>query len=573
MAFELGTILRWAFAEQTGRWNAGGKLHFYRSVAKDQEKAVYHDPNGLIPYTNPITLDGIGSVGLIYFNDDEPYYITLYDSTDTQLIWDVDNYSPAGGGGGGTGSTEIDYTNFVMNGQFRFFDQKSFSSIPASEFEVAPYWYFDKSNATATDTIEFLPFLTGTTNPPFSPTYYVRYNCTNVPSGETYKDFYIKIKDVNAFQDQQITISLEQQGTNPVQLIEFIYLQHFGTGGTPSADVVGAIAAHNVNVSWGKVSSTTTLPTISGKTIGDNKDDYVAFIIRLPLDVTTQFDFTNFQINLGDKVLDYEFQTYDKAKIEYRSINYPIHKDLKGLDTEQNVTDITKLITIKEGYCSDSNSTDLFRLKQALTKDISVTWAQGDLVGGLASGLTLAIDTYYNVFLLFRPNGGVDAGFDTDLNAANLLADPVVQSAGYIKERRVATIKTEAASTNIEDYVQTYDEFLWNTPAFQTRYLLPGFAQPQIFSLAVPPGFRVMAHVNVYFTGNNHFHQYMTPTFVDSLVPTSTSNPLATYSIGNHVMRSVLTDNLQQIQQTANNNTNYITYYISTLGWKDWRVD
>ena len=171
MAFELGTIPRWGFTNEFGIWNAGGKLHFKRSVAKDQNKTVYQDQNGIVPYPNPITLDANGSVGLIYFNDDEPYYITLYDSTDTQLIWDVDNYSPAGGGGGG-GSTEIDYTNFVINGQFRFFYRQLLSSLTNSEIEIAPYWYFTKSNITAIDTLSFESFPIGSIVPPFSPKYF-----------------------------------------------------------------------------------------------------------------------------------------------------------------------------------------------------------------------------------------------------------------------------------------------------------------------------------------------------------------------------------------------------------------
>ena len=225
MAFELGTILRSAYALPNGLWNVAGYLHFYRADAHDQRKTVFEDRDGTIPYSNPITLDGIGSVPPIYYEDDEAYYIKLTDSSDPlgifTPIWDVDDYWPTLSPLSGGGVSASGNNNFAINGQFRFFYESSFTSLAAAELAIAPYWFFNKSNATATDTISFLPFLVGVDDPPFSPTYYCRYNCTNVPTGETSKDFYIKIQDVSAFQDQPITISVEKKGTVTSQLLEF----------------------------------------------------------------------------------------------------------------------------------------------------------------------------------------------------------------------------------------------------------------------------------------------------------------------------------------------------------------
>jgi len=578
MAFELGTIPRWAFTNQFGILNAGGKLHFYRSVAKDQNKTVYHDENGIVPYTDPITLDAVGSVGLIYFNDDEPYYITLYDSTDTQLIWDVDNYSPAGGGGGGGGLTEIDYTNFVINGQFRFFNKLIFDSLLASELEIAAYWYFDKSNLTATDTLRFLTFPLGVTAPPFSPTYYLRYNCTNVPTGETYKDIYIKIKDVNVFQDQQITISIEQQGTNPAQLIEFRYRQHFGTGGTPSADVEGAIAAHNVNASWGKISSTTTLPSIGGKTLGTNSDDYLGLIIRLPLDVTTQVDITNFQVNIGDKVLDYEFQTYDKAHNEARSILLPYDNYISGLYTTRHIDHID----ISAGACTDKLNHDLFKVP-AITKYIDSTWADGAGNGGMASGVSLTQDTWYHLFIIMVPHGGVDAGFDTDINATNLLADAAVQAKGYLYYRRIFSFRTETTSIVIRSYGQRYETVTYyhdfkGDSISDTDNSLSGN-----LTLDVPTGISVEAICNVYGSSDDYPHVInftaLSPTFYGS-PPAAVCGSTSKFD-GTNVFRSYYQGHL--LTTTSGtvyghlklNSPNFRDLYLSMTanGYRDYRLD
>lgn len=463
MAFALGTIPRWEFLDKAGVPNASGKIFFYRSVAKDQKKAVYQDENGIIPYANPLTLDSIGSVGLIYFNDDEPYYIVCYDSTETQLIWKADNYVPASGGGGGGGVTEMDYLNYVINGQFLFFDNASISTLPASETAIADYWYFDKNNTTATDSIDFVEFALGSTTPPLSPKYYFHYECTNVPSGETYKDVYIKIKGVESFQGSPIVLAIEQQGTVPVQVLEFRYLQHFGTGGTPSADVGASISSHNVSLTWSKINDTLTLPTISGKTLGTNNDDYIAFIIRLPVNVTTEIDLTNFQINLGSALLDYEYLTYDQQYIKKTALAPPSAPNpppnyITGAYLTWNAINN---ITISTGACTDVGLNDLFTVP-SITKFSDSTWVEGDGNGGFPDTIVIALDTWYHVFAIMKVDidqfgnrtNTVDVGFDSAIDASNLLADTNVVLAGYTYYRRIGSVKTLTTGTDIRDFTQ-----------------------------------------------------------------------------------------------------------------------
>lgn len=576
MAFELGTIPRWGFADETGRWNVAGRLYFWRDVARDQPKTVYQDREGTIPHTNPIILDGIGSVGAIFFNDDEPYYITMTDSLGTlPPIWEFEDYIPAlAAGEGGGGGTISSNTNYAINGQFRFFFENPITNPAASEIQIAPYWFFNKSNASGTDSIQFLPFTLGSDTPPGNPTYYCRYDCTILPTGETFKDFYIKIKDVNAFQNEEITISVEQRGISALQQFEFRYLQNFGTGGSPSASVAGAISADYLTTDWTKISSSVTLPTIAGMTLGTNKDDYLAIIIRMPLDIVTQFDFTKFQVNLGDEVVLYEYQTYDKAKIEERSVNYPIYRDLNGLVTEQNIADTTTLITINEGVCADSTGYDLFRLRDALTKDITATWVEGDSVGGLATGLTIAADTWYHNFLLFSPNGKIDSGTDTSLTAANLLASAAVQSAGYTLYRRVASFRTLTGSALIKDYHQTNDIFLFDDPDNYLASIIPDTFFSALFTLDVPPGFRVQASVNLRAGAGDI---YASPPFVAALNAAVTASPLYTYTVpsaddgGTNVF--IVTDDNKQIRQNRRLSGGNTNVFIVTLGWKDWRID
>lgn len=99
-------------------------------------------------------------------------------------------------------------------------------------------------------------------------------------------------------------------------------------------------------------------------------------------------------------------------------------------------------INIASGYIYDSLYTTPILLSSEITKQIDANWVAGDDAGGFPSGLTLAADTWYNVFVIYNLTGQItDAGFDTSLTAANLLADAV----GYTKYKLVGIILTDAS--------------------------------------------------------------------------------------------------------------------------------
>ncbi len=105
-------------------------------------------------------------------------------------------------------------------------------------------------------------------------------------------------------------------------------------------------------------------------------------------------------------------------------------------------------------------------LSAVMTKQIDVNWAVGTNNGGFPSGLTLTAGTWYYCFLIGKEDGTTDAGFDTDLAAANLLAD----ATGYTKIRRVGVTKTENLSVNIRPLIQYDDLFLWGSPNTAVDY-------------------------------------------------------------------------------------------------------
>lgn len=129
---------------------------------------------------------------------------------------------------------------------------------------------------------------------------------------------------------------------------------------------------------------------------------------------------------------------------------------IKGLTTS-NDTDASHDINVAAGMCRSQGDDFDIHLNSEITKQIDANWAAGDDAGGFPSALTLAVDTWYHFFVIAKPDGTVDAGFDTSTSATNLLSD----ATGYSFYRRIASVLTDSSS-NIIAYTQFGDHFKWD---------------------------------------------------------------------------------------------------------------
>lgn len=100
-------------------------------------------------------------------------------------------------------------------------------------------------------------------------------------------------------------------------------------------------------------------------------------------------------------------------------------------------------VTIAIGSCVSYDGSTACILSAALTKNLTSNWvvggAGGVAVGGRASGAPLVANQFYRVFLISKPDGTSDVGFDTSTTATNLLADAA--SSGYTKYRRIGWVQ------------------------------------------------------------------------------------------------------------------------------------
>lgn len=341
ITYNLAPIPEWSLIDKTGRWNAYGELYTYKATSKSVPKPTYQDKAGLIPYPNPIILDGVGSIGPIYWASDEDYYVELREPSPAPgitgaLIWAVNNFNSGGSGGSTPVSTEIDYENYILDGQFRFLRPIFKKDIPidvsaetsiylkgSSWPEYSGQIVFSKANTTASDNITLKEFIPGQTTVEANPRNYIQYNCTVAGVGEGYKRLSFATYDAISFENKIITFSVWLKSLN-TETINISYTQSFGTGGSEAVtETITQPPGFIISSVWKKYSITATIGSTVGKTFGPG--DKLSFHIDLPLDRACTIEIANVQLNLGDKILSYEYLpfTFEEVRQKALSIDTP----------------------------------------------------------------------------------------------------------------------------------------------------------------------------------------------------------------------------------------------------------
>ena len=231
-----------------------------------------------------------------------------------------------------------------------------------------------------------------------------------------------------------------------------------------------------------------------------------------------------------------------------------------------NDTDAEHDILVGPGEARDSADGANITLATGITKQIDVDWAEGDDAGGFPSGLTLTADTWYHVFAILNGTT-VDAGFDSDLSATNLLTD----ASDFTEFRRLGSVRTNSSS-NIIAFTQVSDHFIWSDPPLDFNSTITTTAS--LIALRVPPGVQVLADVNCYSTVVGFQNVYLSPPAANDEAPSTTAAPLGSLmsqvSGADHTAaRRVLTNTARQIR--ARSSVATTTFRVATLGWCDLR--
>lgn len=298
-----------------------GTIYFYDEDTRDP-KVVYLDAAGTVDIDH-INFDAAGRLPAIYFAVDNPYYIEAFNQLGGRA-WTLENWTPPTSGSTPVTTVE-DYDNLVINGQFRYFQQAQYLTVPTTLTKIAEdAFYFRKDGTGATDRIDFTKFGADETAPDATPIYFFDYTCTVAGAGETYKDLVYIIKDVRTLANIGASLSLGCKLFSGSSGILSLYTeQYFGTGGSASSTVQTHIGSVTATSSWQDFPVNFTVHNITGKTIGTNNDDELRIFVRIPTSITCRIGITNFYFKRGNAVANYPYQTYAQTTSEIQALEIP----------------------------------------------------------------------------------------------------------------------------------------------------------------------------------------------------------------------------------------------------------
>ncbi len=215
---------------------AGGKLYFFDDADHSVELPTYSsvfDPNNPVVNTNPVTLGAAGECPIFYL-EDRLYFITIYDANNV-FQRSISHYNP-GESSGGLGE---EITNYISNGQFRLHnDLPAEGDFEAGELREAVTdiayggWTANiPEGSTSKNFVNFIRYNEWTSNPQASPRYALNFICTDVDTGDAFKDIRLTYNDVNKFANtNSYTVSIAAKDNNFSEIpVKLILLKNYGT--------------------------------------------------------------------------------------------------------------------------------------------------------------------------------------------------------------------------------------------------------------------------------------------------------------------------------------------------------
>jgi hypothetical protein len=166
----------------------------------------------------------------------------------------------------------LDPENRIINGAFDFW-QRGTSSTSAA-YVAADRWRNDLTGGTVTQSRQ--SFTVGDTLGNNSPTFFLRQTVSGQTLASQGALTCQRIEGVRSYAGQTITILGWARRSSGSGNVAVELLQSFGTGGSPSTEV-NSIGVTTVTLtgSWAAFAVTIAVPSITGKTLGSNGNDYL----------------------------------------------------------------------------------------------------------------------------------------------------------------------------------------------------------------------------------------------------------------------------------------------------------
>jgi hypothetical protein len=172
--------------------------------------------------------------------------------------------------------------NKLINADFRI-NQRSFTSnaYTTATFDAFGFDRWKMNNAgDGTSTFSTQAFTLGAAPVAgYEGTNFLRMVTSGFTNAASRTDTVQSIESVRTFAGQTITVSFWAKAATGTPKIAVETQQNFGTGGSPSATNNKAVGTVTISTAWTRYSLTTTVDSISGKTLGTANNDH--FNVRL----------------------------------------------------------------------------------------------------------------------------------------------------------------------------------------------------------------------------------------------------------------------------------------------------
>lgn len=284
--------------------------------------------------------------------------------------------------------------NLIINGDFSIWQRGT--SQTSVGYGSDDRWF--NNNNISTKVHNQGTFTLGQSDVPTNPEFY---SSTVVTSGVDVNSFVLKIhrvENVTTGSGDTVTLSFWAKA-DAVKDIATEFSQEFGTGGSPSAKVSGVgVTTHTLSTDWQKFTVTTTLPSVSGKTIGTNGNDSLElnfwFEAGSNLDSRTNslgnqsgtFDIANVQLEFGDTATEFEYV-------------HPVDQLARCQRYFERLGANTAFTTLGSGYADTATRFDAY-CKYVTKRDVpavSISSATGLSVAKAGAAVTSTATAVFNI--------------------------------------------------------------------------------------------------------------------------------------------------------------------------------
>ena len=267
------------------------------------------------------------------------------------------------------------YNNLIIDGQLNHWDEGT--SFTADGYDATLHG-FSEGGGTATITRE--DFALGQTAVPSQPQYFKRHNQT--ANGTDVRDW-ARIKGVEKRSNGDVTISFYADSDSGTLVVTPSIVQNFGTGGSPSTSVeTTGLALNVVDTGMALYTATITLPSVSGKTLGSNNNDYIEVRLNHADSTTFTFDYANIALVEGSEAYNQSFPTAGEERHGVDEYYQIIGDYVEGVEGS---TGSFSALPRQAGFAATARAINMFfRRSMRAIPDITI--------GSLSNGTVLGVD-------------------------------------------------------------------------------------------------------------------------------------------------------------------------------------